>query len=83
MKPIIHVAPFKWVNYTLKFAYYIGKFYLNLAEAVHTQAATRVNTEEAYPMSDRAMDFYDSLHKPQIEVNVGDTKTNWDSVLRS
>lgn len=82
IKPIIQVAPYKWVAFTLNYMYSIDKFYLMLAENIKSLAAASVKSE-SYAFNQ----FYDKLRPTKSNVNIEDLSpadfvTNWDSVLK-
>lgn len=68
-KPLIHVAPYKWINHSLKFAYFIGKFYLSLAETVHREVSARVHAENAIAEYEALADHFKVQNATSINGN--------------
>ena len=82
VKPIVQVAPYKWVAFTLNYLYATDKFYMDLAENIKNVAASSVKSE-----SDKSfIAMYDKMRPATVnleskELNPLAAMTDWSNIL--
>ena len=82
IKPIVMIAPYKWITSTLNFVYNIDKFYMHLAELV--KESITVKTEAV----NFGLEFYDKLRPTEFRIDPKYidpelAKTDWSSILKA